>query len=94
VAKVAAAEAYLDVFTRHEAEPVDGGRWSTAFAQRMAIRREPRRSAMKRPKRGGPRIEDRGKTIEARQPWLKLEMSRRTWYRRQAEKSKENPSAC
>ena len=23
---------------------------------------------------------------EARKPWLKLEMSRRTWYRRQAEK--------
>jgi hypothetical protein len=33
VAKVAAAEAYLDGF----APPVDGGRWSTAFAQRMAI---------------------------------------------------------
>ena len=37
VAKVAAAEAYLDGFARVEAEPVDGGRWSTAFAQRMAI---------------------------------------------------------
>jgi len=38
------------------------------------------------PKKGRPRIEDRAKTIEARKPWLKLEMSRRTWYRRQAEK--------
>ena len=37
-------------------------------------------------KAGGPRIEDRARTIEARKPWLKLEMSRRTWYRRQAEK--------
>jgi hypothetical protein len=26
--------------------------------------------------------------IEAKKPWLKLEMSRRTWYRRQAEKRK------
>jgi hypothetical protein len=26
-------------------------------------------------------IEDRAKTIEAGQPWLKLGMSRRTWYR-------------
>jgi hypothetical protein len=41
---------------------------------------------MKRRKTGRPRIEDRAKTIEARKPWLKLEMSRRTWYRRQAEK--------
>jgi hypothetical protein len=41
---------------------------------------------MKRARRGGPRIEDRARTIEARKPWLKLGMSRRTWYRRQAEK--------
>jgi hypothetical protein len=40
------------------------------------------------PKKGRPRIEDRARTIEARQPWLKLGMSRRTWYRRQAEKRK------
>jgi len=40
---------------------------------------------MKRPKRGGPRIEERPLTNEARKPWLKLGMSRRTWYRRQAE---------
>ena len=44
---------------------------------------------MKRaPKKGGLRIEDRGKTNEAMKPWLKLNMSRRTWYRRQAEKRK------
>src|SRR3984885_11136372 len=30
-------------------------------------------------------LEDRANTNEARKPWLKLEMSRRTWYRRQAE---------
>jgi hypothetical protein len=41
---------------------------------------------MKRPRKGGPRIEDRANTIEARKPWLKLGMSRRTWYRRQAER--------
>ena len=45
-------------------------------------------SAAAAPKKGRPRIEDRAKTIEARKPWLKLEMSRRTWYRRQAEKRK------
>ena len=39
-------------------------------------------------KTGRPRIEDRARTIEAQKPWLKLEMSRRTWYRRQAEKRK------
>jgi hypothetical protein len=43
---------------------------------------------MKRPKTGRPRIEDRANTIEATKPWLKLEMSRWTWYRRQAEKRK------
>jgi hypothetical protein len=41
---------------------------------------------MKLAKKGRPRIEDRARTIEAKKPWLKLEMSRRTWYRRQAEK--------
>jgi hypothetical protein len=39
-------------------------------------------------KKGRPRIEDRARTIEARKPWLKLGMSRRAWYRRQAEKRK------
>ena len=44
---------------------------------------------MKRaPKKGRPRIEDHAKTIEARKPWLKLKMSRRTWYRRQADQRK------
>jgi hypothetical protein len=43
---------------------------------------------MNRRKTGQPRIEERHLTIEARKPWLKLEMSRRTWYRRQAEKRK------
>jgi hypothetical protein len=33
------------------------------------------------PKKGRPRIEDRARTIEAKKPWLKLGMSRRTWYR-------------
>jgi len=42
--------------------------------------------AEQRRKTGRPRIEDIGRTIEARKPWLKLGMSRRTWYRRQAEK--------
>jgi hypothetical protein len=41
-----------------------------------------------RRKTGRPRIEERHLTIEAKKPWLKLEMSRRTWYRRQAEKRK------
>jgi hypothetical protein len=34
---------------------------------------------MKPPKKGRPRIEDRANTLEAKKPWLKLEMSRRTW---------------
>ena len=38
------------------------------------------------PRKGRPRLEDRARTIEARKPWLELEMSRRTWYRRQAER--------
>jgi hypothetical protein len=42
---------------------------------------------MKR-KTGRARIEDRAQTIEAKKPWLKLGMSRRTWYRRQAEQRK------
>ena len=48
------------------------------------------------PNKRRPRIEDRAKTIEACKPWLKLEMSRRTWYRRQAEKRKSRviPAFC
>jgi hypothetical protein len=41
---------------------------------------------MNHSKAGRPRIEDRANTIEAKKPWLKLGMSRTTWYRRQAEK--------
>ena len=40
------------------------------------------------PKKGHPRIEDRARTTEAKKPSLKLEMSRRTWDRHQAEKRK------
>jgi hypothetical protein len=42
---------------------------------------------MNPPKKGRPRIEDRARTIEAKKPWLKLGMSRRTWYRRRAEQA-------
>jgi hypothetical protein len=41
-----------------------------------------------RRKPGRPLFKDRGRTLEATKPWLKLEMSRRTWYRRQAEQRK------
>jgi hypothetical protein len=44
--------------------------------------------AEQRRKTGRPRLEDIGKTNEAKKPWLKLGMSRRTWYYRQAEKRK------
>jgi hypothetical protein len=37
---------------------------------------------------GRPGSRTAAKTIEAKKLWLKLEMSRRTWYRRQAEKRK------
>jgi hypothetical protein len=37
------------------------------------------------PKKGRPRIDERGETIAATKPWLKLGMSRSTWDRRQAE---------
>jgi hypothetical protein len=46
------------------------------------------KAIISRAKTGRARIEDRANTIEARKPWLKLEMSRRTWYRRQAEQGK------
>jgi hypothetical protein len=39
-------------------------------------------------KTGRPLNGNRANTIEARKPWLKLGMSRRTWYRRQAEQRK------
>ena len=47
---------------------------------------QPSGARMKRARTGRPRIEERHLTNEARKPWLKLEMSKRTWYRRQAEK--------
>jgi len=44
---------------------------------------------MNQPRKAGrPRIEDRADTNEAEKPWLKLGMSRSTWYRRQAEQRK------
>jgi hypothetical protein len=43
---------------------------------------------MNRRKAGCPRIENRANTSEAKKPWLKLGMSRTTWYRRQAEQRK------
>jgi hypothetical protein len=33
---------------------------------------------MRRVRKGRPRIEERTQTIEAKKPWLKLEMSQRT----------------
>jgi hypothetical protein len=47
---------------------------------------------MSKCKTGRPLNENRANTIEAKKPWLKLEMSRRTWYRRQAEKRKGRTS--
>jgi hypothetical protein len=38
-----------------------------------------------KPKRGRPRIEDKGKTLTATQPWKALGMSRRTWEKRRKE---------
>jgi hypothetical protein len=43
---------------------------------------------MNRRKTGRPRIEERHLTNEAKRPWVAKGMSRRTWYRRQAEKRK------
>lgn len=36
-------------------------------------------------RKGRPRLEDAGKTIEAAAPWVALNMSRRSWFRRRAE---------
>jgi hypothetical protein len=58
------------------------------YVQYVTASRHPITEMIPRRKTGRPRIEDRAKTIEAKKPWLKLEMSRRTWYRRQAEKRK------
>ena len=40
-----------------------------------------------KPKVGRPLDSEKGKTLTATQPWVAAGMSRRTWYRRQAEKS-------
>jgi hypothetical protein len=42
----------------------------------------------KEPKKGRPRIEDKGQSFEATKPWLALGMSRRTWYSRRKEQGK------
>jgi hypothetical protein len=43
---------------------------------------------MKRTRKGRPRLENIDRTFEAGKPWAALGMSRRTWYRRKAEKRK------
>ncbi len=50
--------------------------------------RPPQPTRETKPKRGPPRIEDRGKTLTATKPWGAAGMSRATWYRRQAENRK------
>lgn len=40
-----------------------------------------------KPRRGPPRIEDRGKTLTDLEPWKAKGMSRSTWYRRQSEQN-------
>ena len=43
------------------------------------------------PRKGRPRIEDKGQSFEATKPWLAKGMSRRTWYARRKEaKEKTN----
>lgn len=42
-------------------------------------------------RKGRARIEERGQTIEALKPWLAAGMSRRTWFRRRAEKRGKKP---
>ena len=42
------------------------------------------------PKRGRPRIEDKGKTLTAIQPWKALGMSRRTWEKRRKDKDSKS----
>jgi hypothetical protein len=39
------------------------------------------------PRKGRPRIEDKGKSFEATKPWIALGMSRRTWYSRRKEQA-------
>ena len=49
----------------------------------------PTDAAMAQRNLGRPRIEDAANSFEATKPWLALGWSRSTWYRRQAEKRKE-----
>jgi hypothetical protein len=75
----------------HEAEPFHGsptasGRLGSHLDELQLLASGGRQ--VKRARAGRPRLEERGETNEARKPWLKLSMSRRTWYRRQAEKRK------
>ena len=43
-------------------------------------------------RRGRPRLEDAGSTLAAIRPWEGLGMSRRTWFRREAEKRSQKAS--
>ena len=43
-------------------------------------------TAPKPRKPGRPRLEDAGKTLTARKPWVAAGMSRATWYARQKER--------
>jgi len=43
-------------------------------------------ASVEKRRKGRPRIEDKDKTVEAAKPWVAAGMSRRSWYRREAEK--------
>ena len=49
---------------------------------------------MKPPKKGRPRIENRANTIEAKKPWLKLNMSRQTKPRNEKGRDHSRPFSC
>lgn len=51
-----------------------------------SLRPRKKRKANGKRKTGHPRLGQENKTLEAKAPWEKLKMSRRTWFRRQAEK--------
>ena len=40
------------------------------------------------PKKGRPRLEEASQSLKATKPWVKLDMSRATWFRRQLEQRK------
>lgn len=54
--------------------------------KRKAKAKKPKPAKAPKVKIGRPRVEDRGKTLSDRKPWLEAKppMSRATWYRRQA----------